>query len=411
MSFSRWLLMVFTIFVLGAFIFIAWGTQCPDYEELSIPELEAGKFGIALVLDGKIADNTWAQGHHDGLLHLNKFINNASVTYLEGVPENCDSGPVFRQLAQRGYRMIIGAEFGYMDAMEQAAGEFADATYINVLGLKSNHLNFDNLNGAMEDMVYLAGMVAGARARQDNFPRLGFIATLPVPEEMRMINAAALGMTRTCPECKMDVRWLYAWQDNDQEAKLADELFTAGAHVVISGSNGYGLLNAAKTKAKYGIPIGSAAECAENSACLTAAYWIWGPVYAKIAEKVQTYEYRPQSPYFHADSNGLGLYGFMDGQMLTPGAVDLPVEDIAAVRELFNRMHDPSQQAWRVVFAGPILDNAGRTIVPEGEFLNRTSTDQFPPGGQDIKCNQEACMYWFAAGITASLPDIGTARK
>ena len=85
--------------------------------------------------------------------------------------------------------------------------------FIHLTGIKSNKTNFGNLMGAMEDMKYLAGMLAGARAKTDGNPKLGYMATFPIPEEIRLGNAIALGMKKTCPECTMDVRWINTWHD------------------------------------------------------------------------------------------------------------------------------------------------------------------------------------------------------
>ena len=92
-------------------------------------------------------------------------------------------------------------------------GSFRISTFIHISGYKSNSKNFGNLFGAMETMKYLAGMLAGARAKQDNNPKLGYMATFPIPEELRLGNAFALGMRKTCPECTIDVRWINTWHD------------------------------------------------------------------------------------------------------------------------------------------------------------------------------------------------------
>jgi basic membrane protein A len=56
------------------------------------------------------------------------------------------------------------------------------------------------------------------------------------------------------------------------------------------------------------------------------------------------------------------------------------------------------------VFSGPILDNQGNTIVPAGEKFEQADLDQFPPGAEGLECKY--CMYWWADGITAELPDL-----
>ena len=49
--------------------------------------------------------------------------------------------------------------------METVASEFPDTSFVHISGYKSNGTNFGNLFGAMEDMKYLAGMLAGARGK------------------------------------------------------------------------------------------------------------------------------------------------------------------------------------------------------------------------------------------------------
>ena len=159
------------------------------------------------------------------------------AAYIENVAEGADSEQVFRALARKGFNIIFGGSFGYMDGMEAVAAEFPDITFIHISGYKSNMTNFGNMFGAMEDMKYLAGMLAGSRAKKDGNPKLGYIATFPIPEELRLGNAFALGMRKTCPECTLDVRWVNTWHDPIVERQAADSLFDGGAQVVFTGAD------------------------------------------------------------------------------------------------------------------------------------------------------------------------------
>jgi basic membrane protein A len=58
------------------------------------------------------------------------------------------------------------------------------------------------------------------------------------------------------------------------------------------------------------------------------------------------------------------------------------------------------------VFNGPISDNQGNVIVPEGEQFEQSDLDQFPPGAPGLECTY--CMYWWADGITAELPALSS---
>ena len=82
-----------------------------------IPEIEDGKFNVAMVLIGPHDDAGWSQAHYEGLLYVCENVENAHVAYIENVPEGADSEQVFRSLSRKGFNFIIGTSFGYMDPM------------------------------------------------------------------------------------------------------------------------------------------------------------------------------------------------------------------------------------------------------------------------------------------------------
>ncbi len=133
--------------------------------------------------------------------------------------------------------------------------------------------------------------------------------------------------------------------------------------------------------------------------CLTAPYWVWGPEYARITKGIIDGTYTPGWDYFDADTGALGLYGFMEGQELTPGMKDLDPAVIQQVRDILAAMQRGEFTRFDV-FSGPIYDNKGNLIVPEGERLEQVDLDAFPEYGLGCKY----CMKWWADGITAELP-------
>lgn len=365
-----------------------------------IPDVQEGKFNVAFVLIGPHDDGGWSQSHYEGLEYVQANVENVHTAYIENVPEGADAEQVFRALSRKGFDLIFGTSFGFMDPMETVASEFPDITYIHVSGYKSNGTNFGNLMGAMENMKYLAGMLAGARAQMDGNPKLGYMATFPIPEELRLGNAFALGMRKTCPECTMDVRWLNTWHDPVIEREAAASLFDAGAQVVFTGADTPAVADVATEKGKWGITYDWVGSC-KAQGCLTAPYWNWGPVYAEIASGVQAGTYEVGWHYFDADSGSLGLYGFMEGQELTPGAKELDPAVIEEVRSILDQMLAGEFDRFDV-FSGPITDNQGNIVVPEGEQMEQADLDQFPPGAEGLECKY--CMRWWAEGVTAELP-------
>jgi basic membrane protein A len=367
---------------------------------LQIPDIEEGKFNVGMVLIGPHDDGGWSQAHYEGLQYIEQNVPNTHVAYVEFVPEGADSEQVFRSLSRKGFNLIIGTSFGYMDPMETVAGEFAAITYIHLTGFKSNFTNYGNLFGAMEDFKYLAGMLAGSRAKADGNPKIGYMATFPIPEEVRLGNAIMLGAKKTCPECTMDIRWINTWHSPSLERDGAASLFDGGAQVVFTGADTPAVADVAQEKGKWGVTYDHPASCRVDK-CLTAPYWIWGPIYAGIAEGVIADTYEPGYQYFDADSGAMGLFGFMDGETPQPGIEGLPAADVQIVRDTLADMLAGDFGRFDV-FAGPIKDNTGQEILAAGEKLEQSDLDQFPPGATGIECS--TCMHWLAEGINGTIP-------
>jgi basic membrane protein A len=380
----------------------AAATQPPAQSggELQIPDIEEGKYNVAFVLIGPHDDGGWSQAHYEGIQYLQKNVENVHTAYIENVPEGAEAEQVIRSLARKGFNAIFTTSFGYMDATGAVAEEFPDTNFIHVSGYKSNNKNFGNLFGAMEDMKYLAGMVAGSRAKTDGNPKIGYIATFPIPEELRLGNAFALGMKKTCPDCTMDVRWINTWHDPVAEKDAASSLFDAGAQVVFTGADTPAPADVAQEKGKWGITYDYVGSC-KVERCLTTIYWDWGKIYSTIVKGMIDKTYKPGFDYFDADSGALGLFGFMEGQSLTKGMADLPAEDVQMVKDTLAKMLAGEFTRFDV-FSGPIKDNKGNVVVPEGEKMTQNDLDQFPPGAPGLECKY--CMYWWADGITAELP-------
>ena len=368
---------------------------------LQIPDIESGKFNVAMVLIGPHDDGGWSQAHYEGLLAVCEKVKDSHVAYIELVPEGADSEQVFRSLSRKGFNFIIGTSFGYMDPMATVAEEFPDITYLHLTGFKSNFKNFGNFFGAMEDFKYLAGMLAGSRAKKDGNPKIGYMATFPIPEEIRLGNAIMLGVKRTCPECTMEIRFINTWHDPIKEKDAAASLFDAGAQVVFTGADTPAVADVAQEKGKWGVTYDHPSSC-KVERCLTAPYWLWGSEYSRIAELVKAKTYEAGYEYFDADSKAMGLFGFMEGETLTKGVADLPEADLALVKDTLAKMLAGTFTRFDV-FAGPVNDNTGAVRIPAGTKLQQADLDQFPPGAPGSECS--ICMKWWAEGIKGELPE------
>jgi basic membrane protein A and related proteins len=374
-------------------------TTSPGGEEVEAPDIEAGKFNVAFVYVGPIGDGGWTYAHNQGREYIDQELGDTVHTvYLESVPEGADAERVIRGLARKGFNAIFTTSFGYMDPTATVAEEFPDLYFVHVSGFKKNATNFANLFGAMESMKYLSGLIAGARAQADGSNRIGYIAPFPIAEVIRHANAVALGMRQTCPDCVMDIRWIFTWFDPQKEREAAQSLIEAGASVVITGADTPGPVQVAGENDLWGIGYDSNNACeVDPEHCLTTPYWNWGPLYVDLIEQMMAGTWTPDDIYFDVDSGAMGLLGFMEGEEPLPG---VPAEVIPQVRELLDQMLAGEFTRFDV-FTGPINNNQGEVVVAEGQQLTQSDLEGIDAdlGAQLGREGCTICMNWLAEGI------------
>lgn len=376
-------------------------TQAPadSTSKFQIPEPVAGKYNVAFVYIGPHDDGGWTQAHDIGRQFVDKTMPDVHTAYIELVPEGAEAEQVIRSLARKGFDAVIATSFGYMDPMATVAEEFPDKKFLHVSGFKSNGTNFGNMFGGMETIKYMAGMIAGARAKADNNPKVGYIATFPIPEEFRLGNAFSLGVQKTCPECKLDVRWINTWHDPVKEKDAATSLFDGGAQVVMTGADTPANAEAAKDRGKYAITYDYEGNCKLES-CLTTMYWNWGPIYAADIKAMKDGTWKGGNEYFDVKDGGLGLFGFMEGQ--TPQKA-VPADVIPQVKQVLSDAQAGKFDRFSV-FTGEIKDNKGNVVIPAGKSFAQCDIDQFKPGTD--ACKAEYGMYWWNQNYTAELPKL-----
>lgn len=362
-------------------------------ESRAIPTIQPGAFNVAFVYVGPIGDGGWTYSHDLGRRALVQALPDVHTAYVENVAEGADCEHVLRALARKRFDLIVATSFGYMDAMEAVAAEFPATKFLHIAGWKQNATNFGNAFGAMEDMKYLAGMIAGGRAKADGRRLLGYIAPFPIPEVVRLINATMRGARRTCPDCTLDIRWLNTWVDPSREQEAAESLFAAGADVVITGADTTLPLSVAGQKGRYAIGYDSPTACdVEKTRCLTSTYFRWDVLYIDVVKQIRAGRWQPGAIYGDAQTGLVGLSGFGRGETPNP---QIPEAVLTEVRATLAELMAGRLSRFDL-FAGPLRDNTGRLLLPAGQ--KPTQADLLGTTGCSL------CMSWLAEGITGTLP-------
>jgi len=367
---------------------------CSKKEE-STPD----SFKVAFVYVGPVGDGGWTWAHDEGRRFLEKEVPGVETRYYEKIAEGAEAEQMIRTLARDGSDLIVTTSFGFMDATDAVAREFPASKFVHIAGFRKNDTNFANLMGAMESMRYLAGIMAGARAQKDGNPLIGAVEPFPIPEVVRLLNAFALGVKVSCPECRIQMRWINSWFDPVREKEAAQSLLQAGADVIITGADTPGPVVAAAQAGQWGIGYDSRNACdAVPDRCLTTTYWNWGPAFKQIVEQIRAGTWKPTDIYPDADSGIVGLLGFEAGEKVAPG---VPEEIVPKIVELRDKMRKGEMNRF-TIFSGPIRDNRGNVVVAEGQALTQEDLEGLKgvPGRPDCTI----CMSWLADNIDGTVP-------
>ena len=194
------------------------------------PESTSDSIVAGFVFASPVGDAGWSWAHDQGRRYAERQTG-ATTLFVENILETKEAfRPVAVDLIENdGADIIFGTAFGYMDVMEELAGEYPDVVFEHASGFKLNDLNFGNYFGRIYQPRYLSGIAAGAMTESD---RIGYVAAFPIPEVIRGINAFTLGVRRINPDAEVHVYWTFTWFDPTTEALATAALLEDGADVI-----------------------------------------------------------------------------------------------------------------------------------------------------------------------------------
>lgn len=330
------------------------GSKAP--EVASRTDDSAGPTKAAWVMVANRTDNGWNAAHFRGSEYVRKqLVNDVVVTVKEDVPEGAPAAKVIDDLVADGNKIIFANSFGFGDAMAAAAVKYPDVRFEHATG---THLalgdklpaNLSEYFGAGEDAIYLTGMAAG-RASQNG--KLGFVASFPIPELIRHVNAFALGAQATHPGAQVKVLWTHQWFDPSKEKAAAEELVTWGADVITQGTDSPATGDVAKTAGVKWIGYDSDQSGYAPANWLTAAVYDWGPYYLSRVKAVREGTWT-QGSYWGGMRDGFASLATFGSSVdaATQAAIAAKRQDI--VSGTFD------------IFTGPVADQAGTVRIPAG---------------------------------------------
>ena len=315
------------------------------------------KLKAAFALLSTIHDLGWTTAHYKGIEYLKRELKDQiTVDYTENVLA-ADTERVLRGYAQKRYDIIFGTTFEHMDPMLMVAKDFPTIPFEHCSGYKTA-ANMGNYFARIEQAEYLAGYMAGLMG----FKNVGTVATQPIPEPIRGVNAFTLGLLRGLKEGNHShdakkvntVVWLKKWLDPINEVVLAETLVNEKHDLIRQMADTPDSARTACYKKVPAIGYGMDVRLYGADCALVSTTWNWGPYYVDAVKRVMNKTWKPQEIYWGFKENLIGLSPFHSS---VPKAVQQKV--LAELKKMKEGKDDS--------FLGPIKDQEGKVVIPEGQ--------------------------------------------
>ena len=306
---------------------------------------------VAFVYVGPVGDGGWTFAHDQGRKAVEAaFGDRVQTTFVEKVPESADAERVFRDLASQGNKLIFGTTFGYMEPMLKVAKDFPDVKFEHATGYK-NAPNMATYETKTFEGAYLAGVLAGKTTKTN---KLGLVASFPIPEVIRNINAFTLGAQSVNPAVTTRAVWISSWFDPAKERDAAMTMIGQGVDVLIQNTDSPATLQAAEEKGVNAFGWDSDMTAYGPKAHLGSAVINWGPYYKQAV----------QSALDGSWKNGQTWWGVKEKSIdLVNVSASVPEEARKAMEEKKAMLAEGKA----IVFAGPLMDQSGKEVVPAGK--------------------------------------------
>ena len=234
------------------------------------------KTKVGFVYVGPVGDFGWSYEHNQGRLAVEEaFGDKVETMFVESVPEGADSERVMTQMALDGADLIFTTSFGYMDPTLNVAKKFPNVKFEHATGYKQAD-NVSTYSARFYEGRSVIGHIAGNMTVTNT---IGYIASFPIPEVIRGINAAFIAAKAVNPDVKMKIVWVYTWFDPGKEADAATALIEQGADIIMQHTDSPAAMTIAEEKGIYA--FGQASDMMQFGphARLSSIIDDWAPYY------------------------------------------------------------------------------------------------------------------------------------
>ena len=310
---------------------------------------------VGFIYVGPIGDGGWTYEHDQARLAVeDHFGDKVETVYQESVKEGADSTRAIEQMALNGADLIFTTSFGFMDATVNVAGKFPDVKFEHATGYKTAD-NVSTYSARFYEGRAIQGHIAGKMTESDT---IGYIASYPIPEVIRGINAAFIHARKANPDVQFKIIWAYTWFDPAKEADAAQALIEQGADVILQHTDSTAP-QAAAEQAGDVITFGQASDMAEYKPMPRVSSIIddWAPYYIARTQAVMDGTWQSQQVWHGIDKGMVEI-----GEITDAVPEDVRAEALAMKDAIASGDYHP--------FTGPLKKQDGSDWLAEGEVAD-----------------------------------------
>lgn len=338
---------------------------------LSASGIASAETKVGFVYVGPIGDHGWSYQHDQSRIAVEKELG-VKTTYVESVPEGADAERVIRQLAADGNDVIFTTSFGYMNPTIKVAKKFPKVKFEHATGYKRAP-NVSTYSARFYEGRAVLGTIAGKMTKSNV---IGYIASFPIPEVIRGIDALTLAARKVNPKVTVKVVWVNSWFDPGKEGDAAKALIDQGADIITQHTDSPAPLQVAEKRGAYAFGQASDMKAFAPKAQLTSIIDNWHNYYIERVKAAMDGSWKSQDSWS----------GIKTGMVEMAPYGDAVPED---VRELADKVKASIVDGSFHPFQGPIKNQKGEIVVKEGETISDADLSK---------------LDWYVEGVDGTIP-------
>lgn len=300
---------------------------------------------------GPTGDHGWTYAHDVGRKQVEaQSGGKVQTSFVENVPETADAERVFRDMAQKGHKVVFATSFGYMNQMVKVAKAFPNTIFMHATGYKTGK-NLGVYDVRTYEGAYMLGVVAGKMSKGN---KLGVVASIPIPEVIRNINAFTLGARSVNPAITTRAIWVNSWFDPGKEREAALALIAQGCDVLMQNTDSPAVVQTAQEKGVLAFGWDSDMSKFGGKAQLAASILHWGVIYKKTLDDVAAGTWKSGDIWWGVKEGAVNIDNFGPA---------VP----AAVKKLAEERRDALKAGTLHPFTGPLKDQSGKLVLAAGK--------------------------------------------